>query len=94
MNKGILTEKVLKICNLENQFTWLDFSVKIIFDLLRLSLAIEINTHKKDYSGLRNLVKFYHTRTDLSSLGVPWHTQCLADQLTLFQPRRGQIMPT
>ena len=22
----------------------------------------------------------------LSSLGVPWHTQILADQLTLFQP--------
>ena len=32
----------------------------------------------------------------LSSLGVPgvpWHTQILADQLTLFQPG-GQIMPT
>ena len=23
----------------------------------------------------------------MSSLGVPWHTQILADQLTLFQPR-------
>ena len=32
----------------------------------------------------------------LSSLGVPgvpWHTQILADQLTLFQPG-GQIIPT
>ena len=32
----------------------------------------------------------------LSSLGVPgvpWHTQILADQLTLFQPG-GQILPT
>ena len=34
--------------------------------------------------------------TGLSSLGVPgvpWHTQVLADRLTLFQPG-GQIMPT
>ena len=33
---------------------------------------------------------------EVSSLdvpGVPWHTQILADQLTLFQPG-GQIMPT
>ena len=33
--------------------------------------------------------------TGVSSLevpGVPWHTQILADQLTLFQPG-GQIMP-
>ena len=37
------------------------------------------------------------TQTGLSSLvvpGVPWHTQILADQLTLFQPGGGQIMPT
>ena len=26
------------------------------------------------------------SNTGLSSLGVPWHTQILADQLTLFQP--------
>ena len=26
------------------------------------------------------------TKSGLSSLGVPWHTQILADQLTLFQP--------
>ena len=25
-------------------------------------------------------------KAGLSSLGVPWHTQILADQLTLFQP--------
>ena len=29
----------------------------------------------------------------VSSLGVPWHPQILADQLTLSQ-RGGQIMPT
>ena len=37
-----------------------------------------------------------HALSGLSSLGVqgvPWHTQILADQLTLFQPG-GQIMPT
>ena len=31
--------------------------------------------------------------TGVSSLGVPWHPQILADQLTLSQPE-GQIMPT
>ena len=32
----------------------------------------------------------------LSSLGVPWHPQILADQLTLYQPRGAdsEIMPT
>ena len=28
----------------------------------------------------------YNNYAGLSSLGVPWHTQILADQLTLFQP--------
>jgi hypothetical protein len=31
--------------------------------------------------------------TGVSSLGVPWHPQILADQLTLSQPG-GLIMPT
>ena len=29
----------------------------------------------------------------VSSLGVPWHPQILADQLTLSQPERGRLCP-
>ena len=32
--------------------------------------------------------------TGLSSLGVPWHTQILADQLTLFQPDYAHLITT
>ena len=48
---------------------------------------------------LRSLEQFIQT-AGLSSLGVPgvpWHTQILADQLTLFQPGRtdyAQIITT
>ena len=44
----------------------------------------------------RNYLVAFKFTVGLSSLGVPgvpWHTQILADQLTLFQPG-GQIMPT
>ena len=38
---------------------------------------------------LQNFVAFseYMNFTCLSSLGVPWHPQIMADQLTLSQPR-------
>ena len=43
-----------------------------------------------DHSHITGKILLYTTtRTDPSSLGVPgvpWHTQYLADQLTLFQP--------
>ena len=44
----------------------------------------------------RTLQLYHVIYAGLSSLGVPgvpWHTQILANQLTLFQPG-GQIMPT
>ena len=67
--------------------------VFIVRDLLMIPSG---KVHKGILRRPQNFAKslpYFSGPSSLGVPGVPWHTQILADQLTLFQPG-GQIMPT
>ena len=58
--------------------------------------TVSTTIFKESVFNLHNNAYLYTITAGVSSLGVPgvpWHTQILANQLTLSQPG-GQIMPT
>ena len=74
---------------LNRQFLWPSWKTRALIRYIGCNKQQILNFFlpKQIFFNL-NLGKFLNSDiiTGLSSLGVPWHTQILADQLTLFQP--------
>ena len=54
---------------------------------MKILSNLGLHFSRQDGQDRKNTKENHATKVGLSSLGVPWNTQILVDQLTLFQPR-------